>query len=58
MATVSKPAEELDIPPVKHEEKRKGEVPCSDFPVWMEVLHPAWSVTSARQAPLTLGELR
>ena len=57
-ATISDPAEEPDIPPVWHEEKGKGEVPCSDFPGWMEVLHPTWSVTSAGQTPLTLGEFR
>ena len=58
MATVSGPAEEPTIPPVQCEEKGEGEVPHSDFPGWTEVLHLTWSVTSARQALLTLSELR
>ena len=57
-ATVSKPAEGPDIPPVQHEEKGKGEVPHSDFPAWTKVLHPSQLVTAAGQTPLTPGELR
>ena len=38
--------------------ERKGEVPYSSFPGWMEVLHPSQTVIPARQVPLTLGELR
>ena len=48
-AMVSEPAEEPDIPPVQCEEKEKGEVPHSNFPGWMEVLHPAQLVIPARQ---------
>ena len=38
VATISKPAEELVTPQAWHEEK--GEVPHSNFPSWMKVLHP------------------
>ena len=57
-ATVSGPAEEPNIRPAWHEEKRKGEALHSDFPGWTEVLHPAQSVTTAGQTPPTLGALR
>ena len=58
MAAVSGLAEEPDVPPVQHEDKEKGEVPHNNFPGWMEVLHPAWSVIPAGQTPLTLRKLR
>ena len=48
----------ISSPPEQHEEKGKGEAPCSGFPGWMEVQHPAQLVTSARQTLLTLSELR
>ena len=57
-ATASMPAGKPNIPPVQHEEKGKGEFPHSGFPGWTEVLHPTQSATSARQTPLTPGELR
>ena len=57
-AMASRPTEVLDVSPVQHREKEKGEVPCSGFPDWMEVLHPSWTVIPTGQAPLTLGELR
>ena len=56
VATISEPAEEQVTPQVWCEEK--GEVPCSDFPSWMKVLHPTWLVTAARQTPPILSELR
>ena len=40
----------------KKEEKR--EVPHSDFPGWVEVLHPAQLVTPSGWTPLILGKLR
>ena len=52
MATVSGLTEEPHIHPVQHKEKEKREVPHSDFPGWMEVLHPAQSVIPTRQTPL------
>ena len=55
-ATISKPAGEPDLPPVQCKDKRKGEVPHSDFPSWTEVLHPTWSVTSTGEIPLPPGE--
>ena len=58
MKAPSEPAGELDIPPVWHEDKGKGEVPYSDFPGWMEVLHPTWSATSTGEIPLPLSELK
>ena len=58
MAMVSGSAEEPDIPPVWHKEKEKGEMPCSNFPAWTEVLHLTWSVIPTGQTPLTLGGLR
>ena len=59
-ASTSEPAGELDIPPVQHEDKGKGEIPHSDFPGWTEVLHHAHaqSVTFAREIPLPPSELR
>ena len=58
MAMVSGSAEEPDIPPVWHKEKEKGEVPHSNFPGWMEVLHPTQSLIPTGQTPPTLCELR
>ena len=55
--STSKPAGELDTPPVWHEDKGKGEVPHSDYPGWREVLHPAQSAISAREIPPPTGEL-
>ena len=57
-ATISRPAEEPNIPSAQHEEKGKGEAPHSDFPGRMQVLHHTQSVTSAGQTPLTPSELR
>ena len=57
-APASKPAGEPDIPPVQLGDKGKGKVPPSDFPGWMEVLHPAQSVTSAGEIPPPPRELR
>ena len=58
MATVSQPAEEPDIPPVWHEEREKGEVPWSNFPGWIDVLHPTQPVIPSGWNPLTISELR
>ena len=57
-ATISEPAGDPDIPPVWHENKRKGEAPHSDFPGWTEVLHPTQLMTSARETPLPSSNLR
>ena len=57
-ALTSKPAGESDIPPVWHEDKGKGEVPHSDIPDWMNVLHPAQSATSAGEIPPPPSDLR
>ena len=57
-APTSKPSGESDITPVQCEDKGKGEVPHSDYPGWMQVLHLAQSATSAREIPLPPGELR
>ena len=57
-APSSEPVGESDIRPAWHEDKGKGEVPHSDYPGWMEVLHPAQLATSAREIPLPPGKLR
>ena len=57
-APTSKPAGESDVPPAWCEDKGKGEVPHSDYPGWMEVLHPVWLATSIREIPLLPSELR
>ena len=57
-ATVGKPAEKPITPQVQHEEQAKVEDPHSDFPSWTKVLHPPWPVTTARQTPPTLSELK
>ena len=58
LAAISGQVEEPNVTPEQQEEKGKGEAPHSSFPGWMEVLHPTQLVTSARQTPLTLHELR
>ena len=44
--------------PVQCEKGEKGEVPHSNFPGWMEVLHPTRPVILAGWTPLTLSKLR
>ena len=58
LAAISGPVGEPNIPPGQHEEKGRGDTPHSSFSGWMEVLHPAQSAASARQTPLSPGELR
>ena len=45
-------------PPMQQKVGEKKEVPSSNFPGWMEVIHPTWPVTPVGQTPLTLGKFR
>ena len=47
----------IQTPPMQCEKGEKRKVPCSNFPGWMQVLHPAQPVTPTGLIPLTLGKL-
>ena len=57
-ATVGEPAEEPDTPPMQWEVGERRKVPGSNYPSWMEAIHPTQPATPAGWTLPTLGKLR